>query len=177
LLTRVSDAVVDMAPYFLRLSVVGIEPAREVAFVEVSGEPVPPPYDPAKSFPLALIPETGDFPSHELRRQSFWQPGAAAPSYLHLAWLLEDLGQATAELADAGVTVARIDSPSAEYVDVTFTSDCPPRSGTHRIRFRLEDRAGPLEFPAMYVRDLFASGDHDRLRVSGEGVIDLRDIL
>lgn len=178
-LRRASDAAVDLGPLGLRLTSVAVEPGCLGGFTADESPPTEP-TDLDAAFPLALIPASGAFASHEERRTSYWQPAAAAAGYLHLAWLLNDLADEASRLAESGLVLVGVESPDPSYADVLLGAGTREGAPCHRVRFRLTHRTGPLEWPGMWLREILTEGTYARWVTLDPGlgeVVDVRDVV
>ncbi|MBH1937263.1 hypothetical protein I5Q34_23840 [Streptomyces sp. AV19] len=166
-LTRASEAAFDLGADGYRVSELRIS-SRQLAFTDtgVAGEP-----------PLYAGGEPPPVPGREGRREYDWQPATEAPSWMQMAWLLEDMATWIEPLADEQVTLIGVESPLPDWCDVLV------RHGdtAYRVRIALADRTEPLDFPGMYLRDMFAEGRHRKYVAPGteQGmpVADLRGVL
>ncbi|GAA2251695.1 hypothetical protein GCM10010232_44730 [Streptomyces amakusaensis] len=141
--------------------------SRRLGLTEADGPPQPPVYRDGEP----------PVPGREGRRAYDWQPAADAPSWMNMAWLLEDLAVWVHQMADDRITVTGVEAPEPDWCDVLVLDG----DSRYRARLRLAGRDEPLDFPGMYLRDLFAEGRwRDRLvpgRVGGVPVVDLRDTV
>ncbi|WP_409236543.1 hypothetical protein [Streptomyces sp. PA5.6] len=115
-------------------------------------------------------------PGRAGRREHDWQPAVDAPAWMTMAWLLEDMATWLTPLAEDHISVLGFESPSQDWCDVRLLAG----QDRYRVRIRLAHRRALLDFPAMYLRDLFTEG-RQRAYLSGEGgdeerVVDLRDV-
>ncbi|MFF4904049.1 hypothetical protein ACFY2T_04235 [Streptomyces sp. NPDC001260] len=79
-LTHASEVVFDLGRDRFRLTALSLQ-SRTIAFTETSGPSEPPAHFEGEP------PGTG----REARRTYDWQPAADAPSWMNMAWLLDDL--------------------------------------------------------------------------------------
>ncbi|MFD8970643.1 hypothetical protein ACFV0C_37600 [Streptomyces sp. NPDC059568] len=141
--------------------------SRQLAFTDTGVAPGPPRY--ADGAPPV--------PGRAGRREYDWQPAVEAPSWMQLAWLLEDLATWIDPLAEEHVTLIGVESSVAHWCDVLV------RDGDteYRVRIALADREDLLDFPGIYLRDLFAEGRQRRYLVAEPreemAVVDLRGVL
>jgi hypothetical protein len=165
-LTHASEVAFELGLDRFRISALTIR-SRQITFTETDGPSQPPLY--AEGEP----PQ----PGREGRRKYDWQPAIAAPSWMHLAWLLEDLATWVQQMADDYITVVGIEAPEPDWCDVLILDG----DSAYRARIALTGRREVLDFPGMYLRDLFAEGRHRAYltpHLSGElPVVDLRTIL
>ncbi|MBT2510764.1 hypothetical protein J7I98_34075 [Streptomyces sp. ISL-98] len=166
-LTRASEAAFELGADGYRLSTVTIK-SRHIAFTDTGIAPDPPLYAEGEPPPV---------PGREGRREYDWQPATDAPAWMNMAWLLEDLAAWIVALANEHVTLVGAESPHPHWCDVLV------RDGdtAYRVRIALAGRRDPLDFPGMYLRDLFAEGRHrDHLAPApeeGTPLVDLRTVL
>ncbi|WP_432095645.1 hypothetical protein [Streptomyces sp. bgisy100] len=217
-LTNISDALVDLGPAGIHLTSLTLTPSHQAVLTQTDQTVHGRLPDTADVFPLAELPPGGRFASHEQRREAFWQPAPHAPAYLHLAWLLNELGEELNTLRAAGLILLRAESPEPDSVDLILVhhplhtaaeppanvspegetrcqaSYQPPETGqdqrvtgtstgtTYRVRIQLQHRGHPLEFPAMYLRELFEESRHTRWMTTSTThsplpLVDLRSVL
>ncbi|NBE55921.1 hypothetical protein [Streptomyces boluensis] len=143
-------------------------PARSITF-RASEQPAPPP-----------VYEQGEppVPGPAGRRTDDWQPAADAPLWMNTAWLLDDLAASITPLAEDQVQALGLEAPpGADWCDLSV------RDGDSllRVRIQLAGRREPLEFPGMFLRELFTEGRYrDHLAAEpdrGVPVVDLRGTL
>ncbi|MEU4686838.1 hypothetical protein [Streptomyces xinghaiensis] len=165
-LTHASEAAFELGLDRFRLSSLTI-PSRQMVFMESDGPPEPPVY--AEGEPPV--------PGREGRRVHDWQPAADAPSWMNMAWLLDDLASWIAPMAEEHITVTGLEAPTPEWCDV-LVADGDTRL---RVRIALAHRREPLDFPGMYLRDMFTEGRYRTYLAPGlaedRPVVDLRAIL
>ncbi|MFG2196141.1 hypothetical protein [Streptomyces sp. NPDC048639] len=164
-LTRTSESVFDLGLDGYRLSALDIT-GRSLTMIDTGTAGDPPQY--ADGPPPV--------PGREGRRKHDWQPAPAAPSWMQMAWLLEDLATWAESMAEEHVTLTGIDAPQPQWCDILL------RDGdAYRVRIALTGRDEPLDFPGMYLRDLVTEGRHrDHLttdETSDVPVVDMRRIL
>ncbi|NEA44558.1 hypothetical protein [Streptomyces sp. SID11385] len=161
-LTHASEAAFDLGEDRFRLTTLRIHP-RSVAFTETEGPAQPPVYREGPP------PGTG----REARRTYDWQPAAAAPAWMNMAWLLDDLAAWVGQMAEDHVVLAGVESPEPDWCDVLVRDGDTP----YRARLALAARDEVLDYPGMYLRELFAEGRHrDHLAENGT-LVDLRGVL
>ncbi|MFJ4439749.1 hypothetical protein [Streptomyces sp. NPDC088923] len=161
-LTHASEVAFDLGEDRFRLTALRIRP-RSVAFTETEGPAQPPVYR------EGAPPGTG----REARRTYDWQPAAGAPAWMNMAWLLDDLAAWVGQMAEDHVTVTGVEAPTPGWCDVLIRDGDTP----YRARITLAERIEILDFPAMYLRDLFTEGRHrDHLSEDGS-LVDLRGVL
>ncbi|MFG2196782.1 hypothetical protein [Streptomyces sp. NPDC048639] len=215
-LTRISDTLVDLGPGGIHLTSLTLAPAHQATFTRPEQQTALRLPSAAEAFPLAEPPSGSWFVSHEQRRHAFWQPAPTAPSFLHCAWLLNELGEELNTLEPAGLTFLRAEAPQPESVDLvlvhrrvepsaeprleapgegeirygaTYQSPEPGqletslRTGpevTYRVRIQLQDRQEPLEFPVLFLRELFEENRYPKWMAAEETelpLVDLRGVL
>lgn len=165
-LIRASEAAFDLGSdgYLLTSATIA---TRQLAFTDTGTSPEPPRY--ADGAPPV--------PGREGRREHDWQPAADAPGWMQLAWLLEDLATWAEPLAEEDITLAGLESPVPDRCDVLL------RDGdtAYRVRIGLTGRNVLLDFPGMYLRDLFTEGRHHARLTHDPAhptpVVDLRGLL
>ncbi|MGX9921663.1 hypothetical protein ACWIG4_17615 [Streptomyces sp. NPDC002248] len=161
-LTHASEVAFDLGEDRFRLTTLRIRP-RRVEFTEVDGPARPPVHREGPP------PGTG----REARRTYDWQPAAAAPSWRNMAWLLDDLAAWVGQMAEDHVVLAGVESPEPDWCDVLVRDGDTP----YRARLALAARDEVLDYPGMYLRELFAEGRHrDHLTENGT-LVDLRGVL
>ncbi|MFD9908764.1 hypothetical protein [Streptomyces sp. NPDC059063] len=168
-LLHASEAAFEWGQDGFRITAVDLS-SREITLAD-TGEPAGPPAYEQGEPPV---------PGREGRRAYDWQPAVHAPHWMNLAWLLEDMATWVPQLAEEQVTLTGIAAPVADWCDVlTHTRD-----GSFRVRIKLAQRDELLDFPGMYLRDLFAEARHLRhLAPSASShagdarLVDLRDVL
>ncbi|MER5257917.1 hypothetical protein [Streptomyces sp. NPDC002855] len=165
-LTRASEAAFDLAQEGFRVSAIAVQP-RQVSFTATDGPVAPPAY--AEGEPPV--------PGRAGRREHDWQPAAHAPSWMNMAWLLEDMATWITPLAEDHILTIGFQSTSQDWCDVLLLDGEAP----YRVRIGLAHRHELLDFPGMYLRDMFAEGrQHNYLSPEvqqHEQVVDLRNIL
>ncbi|MEV6319246.1 hypothetical protein [Streptomyces sp. NPDC051776] len=165
-LTRASESVFDLGLDGFRLGALTLQ-GRRLAVIDTGAAGDPPCY--ADGPPPV--------PGREGRREHDWQPAADAPAWMQMAWLLEDLATWVHPLAEEHITLTGIEAPESQWCDVLL------RDGdtAYRVRILLTGRDEPLDFPGMYLRDMFTEGRHrDHLMAEEPGdlpVVDLRSVL
>ncbi|MER6916876.1 hypothetical protein ABT354_34970 [Streptomyces sp. NPDC000594] len=165
-LIRAAENAFELGERGHRVTLVEI-PSQRVTAVDTGCPPEPPVYIQGEPF----------LPGTEGRRGFDWTPAPEAPSWMQLAWLLKDLGEWLSMLAEAQVTVEGLESPLADWCDVRV------RDGDTRLRVRiaLSGRTDALDFPGMYLHDLFREGRSQAHLVPGRApadrLMDLRDVL
>lgn len=161
-LGRLADAVFELGADGFRLTAVSLED-RSVSFGDTVQVPGPP------SYVQGELPATG----RAGRREYDWQPAPEAPEYLHLAWLLADLAEWVTALAEKRIAVTGVEAPEPGWCDVLV------RDGdtAYRVRIGLAGRTEPLDFPGMYLLELFAEGRYRRYLTADAQVVDLRGVL
>ncbi|MFF1717152.1 hypothetical protein [Streptomyces sp. NPDC058268] len=164
--TRASEAAFDLGLDGFRVSAIAVQP-RQVTFTATDGPVDPPVY--AEGEPPV--------PGRAGRREHDWQPAANAPSWMNMAWLLEDMATWITPLAQDHVLMLGIQSASHDWCDVLLRDS----EDRYRVRIGLARRRELLDFPGMYLRDMFAEGrQHQYLSPEvqqDEQVVDLRNIL
>ncbi|MFF3614858.1 hypothetical protein [Streptomyces sp. NPDC002580] len=161
-LTRVSEVAFDLGQDRFRLTSLGLR-SRTMEFSEVVGPSEPPVYFEGEP------PGTG----REARRVYDWQPAADAPSWMNMAWLLDDLAAWVDQMAGDGITLVGLEAPEPHWCDV-LVLDGDTRC---RVRMALADRRDVLDFPGMYLREMFAEGRYDAYLTEDRSVVDLRGVL
>ncbi|MFI1438659.1 hypothetical protein [Streptomyces fructofermentans] len=165
-LTHASEVAFELGPDRFRISALTIG-SRQITFTETDGPPQPPLY--ADGEP----PQ----PGRAGRREHDWQPAIDAPPWMTLAWLLEDLATWIRQMADDHITVIGLEAPEPDWCDLLIRDG----DSIHRVRIAVAGRRDVLDFPGMYLRDLFAEGryrDHLSPGLSGAlPVVDLRTVL
>ncbi|MGW6457393.1 hypothetical protein ACWF94_15970 [Streptomyces sp. NPDC055078] len=161
-LGRIADAAFDLGAGGLRLSAVSVKD-RRVSFADTGRTPGPPLF------------HGGEPPSTDRagRREYDWQPAPGAPAHLQMAWLLADLSEWVVPMAEKQIAVTGVEAPEAAWCELGI------RDGdtAYRVRIALTDRTEPLDFPGMYLLELFAEGRHREYLSAGESVVDLRGVL
>lgn len=165
-LTHASEVAFDLGLGRFRISALTIQ-SRQITLTETDGPAQPPLY--ADGEP----PQ----PGRAGRREHDWQPATAAPSWMNLSWLLEDLATWVQPMADDHITVVGLEAPEPDWCDVLLLDG----DSTYRVRIALAGRREVLDFPGMYLRDLFTEGRyraHLTPGLAGElPVVDLRTVL
>ncbi|GGX10414.1 hypothetical protein GCM10010297_35000 [Streptomyces malachitofuscus] len=165
-LTHASEVAFDLGCDRFRVTGLTVQ-SRQITFCEIDGASEPPVY--AEGEP----PETG----REGRRTYDWQPAAGAPSWMNMAWLLEDLAAWVGQMAEDRITVIGLEAPEADWCDVLVLDG----DSRYRVRIALANRRDPLDFPGIYLRDMFAEGRYRTYLapglVQGLPLVDLRDVL
>lgn len=164
-LIHVSDTAFELGPHGFHLIAVTMRP-RQFTCADTGVKPAPPAY------------VSGPPPeSHQQRRAVFWQPAPEAPPYLHLAWLVNEIATELSALAEEAITVFGIDSPTTSWAELRAAF----RDTSYRVRIGLAGRDEPLDFPGMYLREMFTAGRHRRYLATGTAaetpLIDLRGVL
>ncbi|MFF1419838.1 hypothetical protein [Streptomyces sp. NPDC058280] len=167
-LTRASEAAFELGADGYRVSVITVL-SRQIAFIDTGTDTTPGPPLYAQGEPLV--------PGREGRRVYDWQPATEAPSWMLMAWLLEDLATWIDPLAGEHVTLTGVEAPVPHWCDVLVRAD----DTAYRVRIALADRDELLDFPGMYLRDLFAEGRQHQYLTPGPDqgipVVDLRGVL
>ncbi|MET8556297.1 hypothetical protein ABZV64_15225 [Streptomyces sp. NPDC004959] len=161
-LTHAAEVAFDLGGDRFRLTALRMR-SRAVEFTETGGPAEPPVYR------EGAPPGTG----REARRVYDWQPAAGAPSWMNMAWLLDDLAAWAGQMAADDVALAGVEAPEPHWCDVLVRDGDTP----YRARLTLADRDEVLDYPGMYLRELFAEGRHrDHLTENGS-LVDLRGVL
>jgi hypothetical protein len=167
-LTRASENVFELGRDGYRLSALTVGECR-LTLIDTGTAGDPPVY--ADGEPPV--------PGREGRREYDWQPAPTAPSWMHMAWLLEDLATWVDPLFEEGVTLDGIDAPHAQHCDVLVRHE----DTAYRVRIALTGRRDQLDFPGMYLRDMFTEGRHHAHLAAaaadpgGAALVDLRGVL
>ncbi|MBW8735954.1 MAG: hypothetical protein JF621_02060 [Streptomyces turgidiscabies] len=165
-LTHAAEAAFDLGRSRFRVSALAIA-TRRIEFTETDGPSAPPVYEEGEP------PDSGP----EGRRTYDWQPAADAPAWMNMAWLLDDLAAWVDAMAEDHITVTGIDAPEADYCDVLVLDG----DSRYRVRIALAGRKSVLDFPGMYLRELFAEGRHRPYLTThptwDRPVVDLRAVL
>ncbi|MDX3696967.1 hypothetical protein PV726_43375 [Streptomyces europaeiscabiei] len=165
-LAHASEVAFELGIDHFRVSALTIR-SREITFTETDGPAQPPIY--AEREP----PQ----PGREGRRKYDWQPAIAAPSWMNLAWLLEDLATWVQQMADDHITLVGLEAPEPAWCDLLVLDG----DSAYRARIALACRREVLDFPGMYLRDLFAEGHYRAYLTPGLAeklpVVDLRTVL
>ncbi|MFI2029001.1 hypothetical protein [Streptomyces buecherae] len=163
-LARAAEAAMNMGADGYRLLHLDI-PTRRLTFTDTGTVPEP------GVFPHGSPQQVAD---RAWRAHHDWQPAPESPPYLQMAWLLDDMSTWLADLSEIQVTVDGLAAPEPDWCDVLI------RDGDTRLqaRVQLADRSEPLDFPGMYLRDLFAEGRASHYIADGSPkVVDLRAVL
>ncbi|WNZ09442.1 hypothetical protein [Streptomyces sp. 11x1] len=165
-LTHASEVAFELGLDRFRISALTIR-SRQITFTETDG--------PSQA-PLYADGEPPQ-PGRAGRREYDWQPGLAAPSWMNVAWLLEDLATWVQQMADDHITVVGLEAPEPDWCDVLILDG----DTTYRVRIAVASRREVLDFPGMYLRDLFAEGRYRAYLTPGLAgelpVVDLRTVL
>lgn len=165
-LTHASEVAFELGLDRFRISTLTVR-SRQITFTETDGPAQPPLY--ADGEP----PQ----PGRAGRREYDWQPAVAAPSWMNTAWLLEDLATWVQPLADDHITVDGLEAPEPDWCDVLLGYG----DSAYRVRIAVAGRNQVLDFPGMYLRDLFTEGRHRAQLTPGPAgevpVVDLRTVL
>ncbi|MFD9460908.1 hypothetical protein [Streptomyces sp. NPDC060027] len=161
-LTHASEVAFDLGSDRLRVTALTLR-SRSIECTEIGGPSEPPVY--AEGEP----PGTG----REARRTYDWQPAADAPSWMNMAWLLEDLAAWVDPMAEDGITLLGLEAPEPDWCDVLVLDG----DSRLRVRIALAGRRDVLDFPGMFLRDLFAEGRSRAHLTEDRSVVDLRDVL
>ncbi|MEV7864749.1 hypothetical protein AB0P17_01275 [Streptomyces sp. NPDC088124] len=160
-LERTADVVFELGPDGFRLTTLSLKD-RTFSFHDSGHVPGP------ASYVQGAPPAT----TREGRREYDWQPAADAPAYLHLAWLLAELSEWETAMTEKHVTIVRVECPDPGTCDLLLLDG----DTTYRVRVALAQRKKPLDFPGMYLLELFAEGRH-RQYLAGPVTVDLREVL
>ncbi|MEU0332817.1 hypothetical protein [Streptomyces sp. NPDC006193] len=161
-LTHASEVAFDLGRDRFRVTALTLR-SRTIAFTEISGPSQPPVYFEGEP------PGTG----REARRTYDWQPAADAPSWMNMAWLLEDLAAWVGQMAEDRITLVGIEAPEPDWCDVLVLDG----DSRYRVRIALADRDEVLDFPGMYLREMFAEGRYRSYLTEDRSVVDLRGVL
>jgi hypothetical protein len=176
-LRRLSDELIDRGPDV---------PLTEVSFeaqgdLRVTVPKTPPVTRRGMGFRLRLAapePHEASFSNHAHRREYYWLPAADAPAYVQLAWLLAELANGLPELIETGVRPLGLTATDA-HADLRVRY--PGLGGpVYRLRIGLGGRSTPMEFPAIFIAELFQGGRQERWldrTEAGEPLVDLRGVL
>ncbi|MGW3667430.1 hypothetical protein [Streptomyces sp. NPDC005141] len=161
-LTHAAEVTFDLGLDSFRVTKLTLG-SRAIEFTEVSGESEPPVY------------LEGEPPGEgrEARRMYDWQPAASAPAWMNMAWLLDDLASWVDQMADDHITLIGIEAPESHWCDVLLLDG----DSRYRVRMTLADRREILDFPGMYLREMFIEGRYRAYLVEGQPVVDLRAVL
>ncbi|WEV27980.1 hypothetical protein OYE22_24515 [Streptomyces sp. 71268] len=163
-LARAAEAAMTMGGDGYRLLHLDI-PTRRLTFADTGAAPAP---------GIFLHGSPRQAADRAWRADHDWQPAPKSPPHLQLAWLLDDMSTWLADLSEIQVTVDGLDAPVPDWCDVLL------RDGDTRLRARVQlaNRNEPLDFPGMYLRDLFAEGRaSDYVADEFPHVVDLRTVL
>ncbi|MCZ4514001.1 hypothetical protein O3Q52_38880 [Streptomyces sp. ActVer] len=141
--------------------------SRQITFTEIDGASEPPVYSEGEP------PETG----REGRRKYDWQPAAGAPSWMNMAWLLEDLAAWVGQMAEDRIALIGLEAPESDWCDVLVLDG----DSRYRVRIALANRRDLLDFPGMYLREMFTEGRYRTYLApdlaQDQPVVDLRNVL
>ncbi|MEU8794568.1 hypothetical protein [Streptomyces sp. NPDC048643] len=161
-LTHASEAAFDLGRDSFRVTTLKLRP-RTIEFTQTSGPPAPPLYFEGE-------PPATD---REARRIYDWQPAADAPAWMNMAWLLDDLASWVGPMADDRISIVGIEASEPDWCDVLVLDG----DSSYRVRISLANRREILDFPGMYLRDMFAEGRYRTYLTQDPSLIDLRNIL
>lgn len=164
-LSRSSEVSFDLGLDGFRVSAIEMR-SRQVTFTATDGPVAPPSY----------LEGEPPVPGRVGRREHDWQPAVDAPAWMVMAWLLEDMSTWITPLAEDHTLVLGFEAPSQDWCDVLLLNG----DDRYRVRIRLAHRHELLDFPGMYLRDMFSEG-RQRAYISPESgpneqVVDLRDV-
>ncbi|WP_432159732.1 hypothetical protein [Streptomyces sp. NRRL F-5630] len=114
-LTHAAEVAFDLGGDRFRLTALRMR-SRAVEFTETGGPAEPPVC--RKGAP----PGTG----REARRVYDWQPAAGAPSWMNMAWLLDDLAAWAGQMAEDDVALAGVEAPSRTGATSWSATATPP---------------------------------------------------
>ncbi|NDU74530.1 hypothetical protein GWI34_18105 [Actinomadura sp. DSM 109109] len=133
---------------------------------------------PADLFPQASFPDDASVDDPEERRRAYWQPAPEAPGGFQVAWLLDGFAEDIGGFTAARLRLERMTVSPAGHADIAVRwEEGPGRACTFRVL--IENRTEPLDFPALYIRDIF-EGRHPRWDAGAAGLppfVDLRSLL
>ncbi|WP_051856157.1 hypothetical protein [Streptomyces sp. NRRL B-1347] len=168
-LLRAAEAAFDLGRDGFHITAIDI-PSRKITCADTGQSAKQPAYEQGEP----------PVPGRQGRREYDWQPAVDAPPWMNMAWLLEDMATWIPQLAEDQVTLTGFSAPTANWCDVRVRT----REGNYQIRIKLADRRQTLDFPGMYLRDLFAEARHLQYLVPSASsdardaqVVDLRDVL
>lgn len=164
-LSRSSEVAFDLGLDGFQVSAIAVQP-RQVTFTATDGPVSPPSYREGEP----------SVPGRAGRREHDWQPAVDAPAWMVMAWLLEDMATWITPLAEDHIFVLGFEAPSQDWCDVLLLDG----DVRYRVRIRLAHRRELLDFPGMYLRDMFSEGRQHAYISSEAGskeqVVDLRDV-
>ncbi|MGW3917385.1 hypothetical protein ACWEBX_38820 [Streptomyces sp. NPDC005070] len=161
-LTHAAEVAFDLGLDRFRVTKLTLR-SRAIEFTEVGGPSEPPVYFGGEP------PGTG----REARRTYDWQPGADAPAWMNMAWLLDDLAAWVDQMAVDRITLIGIEAPEPHSCDVLVLDG----DSRYHVRLALADRRDVLDFPGMYLREMFAEGRYRAYLLEDQPVVDLRGVL
>jgi hypothetical protein len=161
-LTHASEVAFDLGRDSFRVAALTLR-SRTIEFMQTSGPPEPPVYFEGEP------PGT----DREARRKYDWQPAADAPPWMNMAWLLEDLASWIGPMADDRISIVGIEAPEPYWCDVLVLDG----DSRYRVRISLANRRDILDFPGMYLRDMFAEGRYRKYLAGNRSLVDLRGTL